>query len=330
MHRKKICLLLTGLTVLWLVPAVCFSREGGTVKGKIVQSDRSGFDISFADLELRLIQQFELHKPPLPANWDKMDIKQREAWMSGFRESDQGKKLIANNQKIRDGASVFDVKVENDGRFAVYDVPHGRYGLRGRVDKELNNRKFAFEIFGQIEILKDVDELVLDPIMIMVTPLLEVGQTAPEFKVKTHDNSGHLVTDQFRGKYLFLNFWSTESPPSVEFQVEVQKMLEALESKQPLEVLSVSIDTKRDTAITHIRRHKLRGRHGFTDGWHHRMLEDFGVRAIPSHWLIGPDGKIIMTHMDFRRAFLSGQPDLATIIGDRIQGKDQPTPADGR
>jgi hypothetical protein len=52
---------------------------------------------------------------------------------------------------------------------------------------------------------------------------------------------------------------------------------------------------------------------------------DYGVRAIPSFWLISPERKIAMSQYDFALAFRT-QNDLAQIITDRIEGKDVPTP----
>ena len=303
------------------------TQEGATVKGKIVQSKYKDFGISFDELGAKIFERVKFPPPPLPDNWSELSVPDRQAWMKSFRESEKGQAYLANNEKIREAAQNFDIKIEKDGKFVVYDVPPGSYGLRGRVDKVVKDRLFAFEVFGQVEVLEDVDELALAPMMIMVTPLLKSGEVAPSFKVNTHDDSAELVNTHFRGKYLFLNFWSTESPPSVEFQSEVQKMFSSLERKHEIDLLSISVDTKRDVAISYIRKSKLRGRHGFTDGWDHRTLEAFGIRAIPSHWLIGPDGKILLTHGEFRQAFVSGKPDLATIVDDRIQGKDIPTPA---
>ena len=300
-------------------------RNGARITSLYANKYKS-FEIPFEDLNLKLYEVVQFPKPPLPENWDEMKIAEREAWMKEFRESEKGKAFIANNQKIQSEANNFDVVIEKDGKYVVYDVPPGNYGLRGRHDKNIKERDFAFEVFGQVSIRDDVEEVVLDPIMILVTPLLKVGQKAPGYRLKTHDNSAELVPGHFKGKTLFLNFWSTESPPSLEFQLEVQKMLTALKDKN-LEVLSVNLDSDRKKAINHIREAKLRGRHGFTDGWDHLILESFGIRSIPSHWLINGDGEIMMTHMDFRRAFFSGKPDLATIVQDRMEGKDIPTPA---
>lgn len=308
--------------------ATSLARDGAAIRGKIVQSSHKGFDIPLQELNTQLFEQVFLPDPPLPANWKDMQVEQRQAWIKEFEESEKGKQFLANNEKLLDKAQVYDVKIDDQGEFAVYDVPPGTYALRGRVDKEMNKRNFAFEIFGEVKVLKDVDELLLDPIMVTVTPLLVAGESAPEFSLKTYDNSATLVPSQFRGKYVFLNFWSTESSPSVEFQAEIQKMYTRLQSKHPLELLSVNVDTNRKTAIEHIKKAKLQGRHGFTDGWDHSTLQAYGVRAIPSQWLLDPEGKILMTNMDFRRAFIAGKRDLATIVDDRIEGKDVPTPAD--
>lgn len=311
-----------------VLSSALMAQDGAAISGKILQSKYKGFDIPLEELNTRLVEQVQLPEPPLPANWKDLEIKQRQAWIKEFEESAKGKKYIANNKKLLENAHVFDLKIENNGEFTVYDVPPGTYGLRGRVDKELKNRNFAFEVFGEVKVLEDVDELTLDEIRVLVTPLLVAGEAAPPFSLKTYDDSATLVPSQFRGKYVFLNFWSTASAPSVEFQAEIQKMYAQLNPKHPLELLSVSVDSARKVAIEHIKKSKLRGRHGFTDGWDHQTLEAYGIRAIPSQWLIDPEGKISMTNMDFRRAFMAGTPDLATIVDDRIEGKDLPTPVD--
>ena len=325
--KKSIWLLVFLFTMTTSQFASARIDEGATIKGKIAQSKYKDFNIDLNELKTRLLEQVVFAQPPLPATWNEMKLPQRQEWMKNFRESDEGKAFIKQNQALAEKSEKFDIKIEEDGRFVVYDVPPGKYGLRGRVDKLLKQRSFAFEVFGQVEVLEEVDELVLEPIMVLVTPLLKAGEPSPSFKVATHDDSANLVPQHFRGKFLFLNFWSTESPPSLEFQPEVQELLTAMTQNQhEFELLSVNVDSERAKGVDMIKTKRMRGRHGFTDGWEHTMLEAFGIRALPSHWLIGPDGKIVMTHSDFRHAFISGKPNLATIVDDRITGKDIPTP----
>lgn len=301
--------------------------DGATIRGKFEQSKYKGFGINLQELKPRIQQVTKLPEPNFPADWKSWDPKKRQEWAVAFEKSPAGKKFVENNQRILKSLESFELRMEKNGTFVVYNVPVGKYSLRGRVDKVKNNRNFAFEVFGEVSVLEDVDELILDPIMVMVTPLLKIGEPAPNFSLKTHNDAATLVPRQFRGKYVFVNFWSTESKPSVEFQKEVQEMYETLNAKYKgkFELLSVNLDEKRKAGIKHIVESKLKGRHGFTDGWDHRTLEAFGVRAIPSHWLLSPDGKISMTHMDIRRAMFAGKPNLATIVEDRILGKDVPT-----
>ena len=70
-----------------------------------------------------------------------------------------------------------------------------------------------------------------------------------------------------------------------------------------------------------------KGLHGFTSGWDHKTVESFGVRSTPSGWLLDMDNKIIMSQHEFYNV-TKFKDSLATVIKDRMDGKDAPTPAD--
>ena len=307
--------------------------DGATVKGKVVFDetqmeswDKQKLEVSFEEIASRLIESPEIPSAPIPENWGEMKPEERFQWIQEFESSDEGKKLIANRKRIMEARRAFDVKIEKDGSFVIFDVPPGVYGLEGRIDKKFGEANYGFEIFGQIEVLKDVDEIELDPVQVAVTPRLESGQIAPPIAVKTHDDKKVLTLDMFKGKYLFICFWISSSP-SAEFQAKLQEMYADLKNKQPLLMLAICVDEDRKAAIDYIVKQKLReGSHGFSDGLEHRTLFDYGVRSFPSFWLIDPEGKIAMTQFDFAQAFRS-EDDLAVIITNRIIGKDSPTPA---
>ena len=46
------------------------------------------------------------------------------------------------------------------------------------------------------------------------------------------------------------------------------------------------------------------------------------MRAIPALYLLGNDGNILMTNVEFLQAFGAGKDDLTQIIDDRIAGRD--------
>jgi len=225
-------------------------------------------------------------------------------------------------------AKVFDVLIEKNGAFVVYDVPTGVYGIQSRLDKEIKGTTYAYEVFGEIAVSPKVDEVPLAPILIEITPLLKQNQTSPAIAVSTYDNKVKLGLSTFKGRHVFVNFWSTENP-DIEIQKQVQKMYTDLKGKHSIALLSICIDEKRKAAVKFILDKNLReGSHGFTGGWEHPTIDAFGVRSTPSFWLIDPSGKIIMTQYNFGQLFNSDDRSMTQIVSDRIEGKDTPTPAE--
>ena len=306
--------------------------DGATVRGRFLQSEKAGHQVDFAKYKMKLVQLIQLPQPDLPEDWPKMSFEERQKWLNDFEQTEAGKQLIIKQDQMIAERATFDIKIEDSGKWVVFDVPTGQYGIAGgRIEKVKDGVKFAYELFGsQVEVTKDVDEVALDPIQVMVTPLLESGSQAPDFKVATHNNKGQMVLRHFSGKHLFIYFWSTESPPSVAFFGQVKQMYEQLSEKHSLELLNISLDAERKKAVDLVIQEKLKGRHGFTDGLEHPMIEAYGVRSFPSLWLISPDGKIELTNMDFRRISRAGTSSLAEIVDLTIQGKPLPAPIEQR
>ncbi len=314
-------------------PLLAMAWQNATVKGKVVFDenrmeswDQQKLVVPFDELETNLFERVELPPVPFPEQWASMKPEQRQAWVKEFEASDEGKKLFQKRSELIENGKSFEVKIESDGDFVVYDVPPGVYGLRGRVDKEIGDTKFAFEVFGQIEILKEVDEVVLNPLQVDVTPLLARDQVAPPVAVKSADGQQTLTLDEFKDRYVFINFWISNSP-SASYQEQIQKMYVDLKDQHPLQLLSICVDNDRTAAAEFIAANGLvEGSHGFSEGLEHRTLFDYGVRAIPSFWLIAPDGKISMTQFEIATALRANQ-ELKDIVANRILGKDTPTPA---
>jgi hypothetical protein len=283
--------------------------------------------VPFVEIEAKLRERVTPPRPPLPTGFDDWKLEAKQKWEKEFIESEAGKKFLENRKKLFEQAKVFDVKFEKDGTFVVYDVPVGVYGIQARVDKEIGDTKYGFEVFGQIEVLKDVDELMLQPLSVEVTPLLQRDQTAPPITVTTHDNKLDMNLETFRDDYLFLNFWTSTSPTAAREQKLVQEMYAALKPKHNVRLLSINIDSNRKQALDFIKKNKLKGSHGFTGGLAHRAIFDYGVRSFPSFWLIGKDDKILMSQFEVAQA-MRVKPSITVIVSDRIEGKDAPTPAD--
>jgi len=231
------------------------------------------------------------------------------------------------------------LRFNKEGEFIVYDVPPGVYGLQGRVDKEIGDVNHAFEIFAEIKVSGQFDEVALDPIPVVVTPILTSGMQAPKISVSTHNGKKKLSFANLQKKkgkpdpkYVFVNFWSTKDfveKGKPDYQQTVQAAIKEMEAEgYKVGLLSICLDEDRPTAIDHIMKNEFRkGLHGFTSGWEHETVDRFGVRSTPSGWLLDQNNKIIMSQYEFYN-LTKVKDSLADVLKDRIDGKDAPTPAD--
>ncbi len=272
----------------------------------------------------KLFEQVPLPRAPLPDNWNELTTKERGEWIQEFEASEEGKEFLAERQRRIAAAKSFDVLIEADGKFVVYDVPVGIYGIGGEIEKEINNTLYSFEVFGQLEVRPGMDEIRLNPIQVAVTPLLKAGQSAPPFQLNSLVSSNSIQLTDFTGKYLLVSFWMANSP-AADYQKVVQDAAAELQAKYPMELLSVSVDDKAEDAKRVIEQYNLNaGIHGFAGSFDHAMLFDYGVRSLPTLWLIDPQGKISLSQIDFAIA-LGQELDLKVTITDRIEGKEPPS-----
>jgi len=316
-----------------------------TIRGKIAYDkslitswDGNRLVIPYEDIDAKIRQRVVPPAPPYPASFAKMTREEKFEWEKQFIETPAGKRYLEKRNDLIENAHAFDVKFEKDGKFIIYDVPYGTYGIQGRTDKTIKGKTYAFEVFGEIPVVKGMDDIPLKPMRVEVTPLVKRGETAPPVAIKTHNNKLvlNLKHKSFAGKKIFLNFWSTQSPTAKIEQKMVQEMYSKLKGKYDLKLISICVDGKtpnksatkaRKDALAYIIKNELKeGSHGFTDGVDHRTVFDYGVRSFPSFWLVDEKGKIMMTQYETAQA-MQVKPNLETIVVDRIIGKDAPTPA---
>ena len=309
------------------------------LKGRIDQSTNpEKFQVDLKTIKTTLNQRVDLPRAPFPKDWDRYSAENKVKWIEAFQTSPRGKVFLARNKKKIDEAPAFNLRFNDDGEFIVYDVPPGVYGLQGRVDKEINGVKYAFEVFGQIQVNGQFDEVALDPIPVLATPQLESGQKAPEINVATHNGKRQLGFKNLQvkkgepdPKYVFLNFWSSKdyvAKGKPDYQQTVQDAIGELEKEgYKIGLLSICLDENLEGGIQHIMKNKFSiGLHGFTKGWEHETVDRYGVRSTPSGWLLDPKGKIVMSQYEFYN-LTKIKASLTEMLRDRIDGKDAPTPA---
>ena len=298
-----------------------------TIKGRLVQNENQQFRVDLSELKPVLNQQIQLPQPPIPETWAEMTIEQRQTWVKEFEASEKGKAFLADRKKRIEAAARFPIQLEDDGNFTVYDVPHGSYGIRGFLEKEIAGKKYVMEVFGQISIAEKVDEVLLDPMMVAVTRRLSKGEATPDFEILQFDgqrkiNRRLLESSDAKQKYVLLNFWSMQSPPSQEFCSVVQKAYAAVGKKHQIQLLSICVDSDPAKTLAYVKEKKLLGWQGYVENWEHEMINEFGIRILPSLYLLSPEQKIAATDADFRSAgaLISDQA-LTQFVDGVITGK---------
>ncbi len=318
--------ILAVLVMLFFIP-VSASVEDAVVRGKIEYSkvnqqswDGLTLTVPLNQLEATLREQVEWPMPAFPAKFDEWNNEDKLAWSEKFLASKEGKKFIEQRETLLKQAKVFDIKFDSEGRFVVYDVPPGTYALSARLDRQIEKTTYAFELFAQLEILKDVDEVSLPPLQVEITPILKTGDPAPPFEVTGISGDELIKSEQFDGKFLLLNFWTTAGSNAKSDQEMIQKVYSATKDKHDLRLLSINVDNKRESAIELIKTGNLAGSHGMTQGLEHPVLFNYGVRSVPSLWLLSGNGKIAMTPNEIALWQQEGIA-LESIISDRCSGK---------
>lgn len=155
---------------------------------------------------------------------------------------------------------------------------------------------------------------------------VQVGKPAPGFKVPSLDDPAVTFTlDTFKGKYLLLDFWATWCVPC-RAMLPVLHKLQADARERGLEILSVANDRGPDVVKA------FRAKPGTPMPWRNTIvvpdlrdpsrmnpiMADYGVRALPTMVLVGPDGTVLAAgeelHRDLEKVlarFLPLRPDPA-------------------
>ena len=134
-----------------------------------------------------------------------------------------------------------------------------------------------------------------------------------DFSLPLLDGSEGSLSD-FRGKFVFLNFWATWCPPCREEMPSMQALYETLGNDE-FEILAVNVLESRDQAASFIEEE------GFTypvmldrDG---RTMLRYGVRSYPTTYFIDQDGFVIGVRPGYHDWNAPGTVDLMReLIGE--------------
>ena len=120
-----------------------------------------------------------------------------------------------------------------------------------------------------------------------------VGKEMPDFALQDAKGKKHSMKKLLKGKdYLMIDFWASWCKPcrkGLPFMKDYAKKYK----KNKLAMLNVSIDKKKEDWLKANKEENL----PWTSVWDDQgVAQGFGVRAIPSVWLLDKNGKVIFAH----------------------------------
>ena len=123
---------------------------------------------------------------------------------------------------------------------------------------------------------------------------LEKGAIAPDFELPAA--SGNVSLAQYRGKIIYLDFWASWCGPCKQ-SFPWMNAMQAKYAGKGLQIVSINVDAKRDDATKFLVANPATFAVGFDPQGQTPAL--YAVKAMPSSYLIGRDGRIAFLHRGY-------------------------------
>jgi len=130
---------------------------------------------------------------------------------------------------------------------------------------------------------------------------VEDGDPAPDFTALSLVEGETVKLSEYRGKVVYLDFWASWCPPCLTSLPQFNQLSEEFPASQ-FQMLAVNVDENPDKARKFLRKHPVRYPSAMDPKA--KLPEKFGLKTMPTSYLIDRKGVVRYVHKGFRRGDL--------------------------
>lgn len=119
----------------------------------------------------------------------------------------------------------------------------------------------------------------------------QLGYKLKPFSAKDFSDGSSLSTENYKGKYLYIDFWGTWCRPCLEQLPELICLYQRID-KNKIAFLGVVGEDRRDRLAKFLKKNPIPWPQIFSDRTN-RLIEAYNIQGYPSTFLIRPDGTIV-------------------------------------
>lgn len=272
------------------------SATGRFVVPESLPGNVTAEQVDLSKIRVTLMRELPRVPAPFPEGFVAMSDVEKQKWVQEFRASPEFAEYRNKVMQWRIAMSqqeAVPVQTEENGAFKLDDLEPSVYILRAQIPHPKSDEYAIGEYADTFEVKADEPAVELGTIELRVNSVLVPGDDAPQFTAKLYDGSEIKLSD-YRGKYVLLDFWATWCGPCIAEMPNLKKVYEDFGGEE-FELISLSLDDTIEKPKAFHAEKPSAYTNAYLGHWNQTETtsKDYGVRGIPSIWLIGPDGKVV-------------------------------------